>query len=81
MQNDPRIYGPQQSLLLAAGTVAGVALLMGILTQLPLTQAAVATSIGLASLIVACASLSEPILVNGGGCHCRHNRRTWRHHG
>jgi len=61
MQNYPKITGPQQSLLLVAGTVVGVALILGILTQLPITQAAVATSLGLATLIVACAYLSQPI--------------------
>jgi hypothetical protein len=61
MQNYPKISGPQQSLLLVAGTVVGVAVILGILTQLPITQAAVATSLGLATLIVACAYLSQPI--------------------
>jgi hypothetical protein len=60
MQNYPKISGPQQSLLLAAGTVVGVALILGILTQLPITQAAMATSLGLATLIVASAYLSQP---------------------
>jgi hypothetical protein len=61
MQNYPKISGPKQSLLLVAGTVAGVALTLVILTQLPLGPAAVANSLGLASLIVACAYISNPL--------------------
>lgn len=61
MQNYPQISGPRQSLLLAAGTLVGMALTLVIITQLPINQAAVASSLGLASLIVACAHISKPI--------------------
>jgi hypothetical protein len=61
MQNYPKISGPKQSLLLLAGTGVGVALTLVIITQLPLTQAAIASSLGLASLIVACAYISKPL--------------------
>jgi hypothetical protein len=61
MQNYPKISGPKQSLLLLAGTVVGVTLTLVILTQLPLTQAAVVSSLSLASLIVACAYISKPL--------------------
>jgi hypothetical protein len=61
MQNYPKISGPQQSLLVVAGTVVGVTLTLVIVTQLPLTQAAVVSSLGLASLIVACAYISKPL--------------------
>ncbi|QQE67516.1 hypothetical protein GFS31_42290 (plasmid) [Leptolyngbya sp. BL0902] len=61
MQNYPKISGPKQSLLLLAGTGVGVALTLVILTQLPLGAAAVASSLGLASLIVACAYISKPL--------------------
>lgn len=60
MQNYPKISGPKQSLLLA-GTAVGVALTLVILTQLPLTQAAIVSSLGLGSLIVACAYISKPL--------------------
>ncbi len=61
MQNYPQISGPRQSLLLLAGTVVGVALTLVIITQLPLKQATVVSSISLASLIVACAYISKPL--------------------
>jgi len=61
MQNYPKISGPRQSLLLIAGTFVGVALTLVIITQLPLEQAAVVSSISLASLIVACAYISKPL--------------------
>ena len=61
MQNYPKLSGPKQSLLLAAGTAVGVALTLAIITQLPLSQAAVASSLGLGSLIVACAYISKPL--------------------
>lgn len=61
MQNYPQISGPRQSLLLLAGTFVGVALTLVIITQLPLEQAAVVSSISLASLIVACAYISKPL--------------------
>jgi hypothetical protein len=61
MQNYPKISGPKQSLLLLAGTGVGVGLTLVILTQLPLTQAAVVSSLGLGSLIVACAYISRPL--------------------
>ncbi|MGF1570646.1 MAG: hypothetical protein ACFCVD_21660 [Nodosilinea sp.] len=61
MQNHPKISGPQQSLLLLAGTGVGVALTLAILTQLPLKQAAIVSSLSLASLIVACAYISKPL--------------------
>lgn len=61
MQNYPKINGPKQSLLLLAGTLVGVALTLVIITQLPIDQAAVASSLGLASLIVFCAYVSKPI--------------------
>ncbi|MGI0486653.1 hypothetical protein ACN4EK_14535 [Pantanalinema rosaneae CENA516] len=61
MQNYPQITGPRQSLLLLAGTFVGVALTLVIITQLPLEQAAVVSSMSLASLIVACAYLSKPL--------------------
>lgn len=61
MQNYPKISGPQQSLPLLAGTAIGVALTLTILTQLPLNQATVVSSLSLASLIVACAYVSKPL--------------------
>jgi hypothetical protein len=61
MQNYPKISGPKQSLPLLAGTAIGVALTLTILTQLPLHQAAVVSSLSLASLIVACAYVSKPL--------------------
>lgn len=61
MQNYPRISGPQQSLLLLAGTLVGVALTLAILTQLPIGSAAVVSSLGLASLIILCAYVSKPV--------------------
>jgi hypothetical protein len=61
MQNYPQISGPQQSLFLLAGTVVGVVFTLVIITQLPIDQAAVASSLGLSSLIVACAHISKPI--------------------
>jgi hypothetical protein len=61
MQNYPKISGPKQSMLLLVGTVVGVALTLVILTQLPLTQAAIVSSLGLASLIVACAYIIKPL--------------------
>lgn len=61
MQNLPQTYGPQHSLIMALGTVIGVALTLGIVTQLPLLQATILCSLGLSSLIVACAYISRPI--------------------
>jgi hypothetical protein len=61
MQNYPKITGPRQSLLLLAGTLVGVTLTLVIITQLPLGAAAVASSLGLASLIVFCAYVSKPL--------------------
>jgi len=61
MQNYPKISGPKQSLLLLAGTLVGAAFTLVILTQLPLNQAAVVSSLGLAGLIVFCAYVSRPI--------------------
>jgi hypothetical protein len=61
MQNYPKISGPKQSLLLLLGTGMGVTLTLVILTQLPLNQAAVVSSLSLASLIVACAYISKPL--------------------
>lgn len=61
MQNYPKVSGPQQSLLLLAGTLVGVALTLMVITQLPIGQATIVSSIGLASLIVACAYISNPL--------------------
>jgi hypothetical protein len=61
IQNYPKISGPKQSLLLLAGTVVGVALTLMIITQLPIGQAAVASSLSLACLFVLCAHISKPI--------------------
>lgn len=61
MQNLPQATGPQQSLIMALGTAIGVAITLGIVTQLPLAQATIITSLGLSSLIVACAYVSRPI--------------------
>lgn len=61
IQNYPKISGPKQSLLLLTGTGVGVALTLAIITQLPLNQAAVVSSLGLGSLIVACAYISRPL--------------------
>lgn len=61
MQNYPQVSGPQQSLLLLAGTLLGVALTLTIITQLPIGQAAVASSLSLACLFVLCAHVSKPI--------------------
>jgi hypothetical protein len=61
IQNLPKTTGPQQTLWMALGTGVGVALTLVILTQLPLTQAAVVSSLSLASLIVACAYISKPL--------------------
>lgn len=61
MQNYPRSSGPQQSLLLLAGTLVGVALTLVILTQLPIGSAAVVSSLGLASLIILCAYVSKAV--------------------
>ncbi len=61
MQSYPKISGPKQSLLLVAGTVVGVALTLAIVTQLPIAQATVVSSLGLASLVVVCAYVSKPI--------------------
>ncbi len=61
MQNYPQLSGPRQSLLLLAGTGVGVALTLVIITQLPLTLAAIVSSLSLASLIVACAYISKPM--------------------
>jgi len=46
---------------MALGTAIGVAITLGIVTQLPLAQATIITSLGLSSLIVACAYVSRPI--------------------
>jgi hypothetical protein len=59
MQNLPHATGPQQSLTMALGTAIGVAITLGIVTQLPLAQATIITSLGLSSLIVACAYVSR----------------------
>lgn len=61
MHNYPKISGLRQSLPLLLGTGLGVALTLVILTQLPLNQAAVVSSLSLASLIVACAYISKPL--------------------
>lgn len=61
MQNLPQATGPQQSLIMALGTAIGVAITLGIVTQLPLAQATIITSLGLSSLIVACAYVSRPV--------------------
>ncbi|OKH39770.1 hypothetical protein NIES2119_05865 [[Phormidium ambiguum] IAM M-71] len=61
MQNYPKVSGPQQSLLLLAGTLVGVALTLMVITQLPIGHATMVSSIGLASLIVACAYISNPL--------------------
>lgn len=61
MQNYPKISGPKQSLLLLLGTLIGTALTLVILTQLPIDQAAVVSSLGLAGLTVFCAYVSKPI--------------------
>lgn len=61
MQNYPKITGPRQSLLLLAGTLVGVTLTLVIITQLPIDQAAVVSSLGLATLIVLCAYVSKPL--------------------
>jgi hypothetical protein len=61
MHNYPKISGLRQSLPLLLGTGLGVALTLVILTQLPLNQAAVVSSLSLASLIVACAYISRPL--------------------
>lgn len=61
MQNYPQISGPRQSLLLSAGTLVGIALTLVIITQLPIDQAAVVSSLGLATLIVLCAYVSKPL--------------------
>ena len=60
MQNYPKVSGPKQSLLLLAGTAVGVSFTLVIITQWPLGPAAVASSLGLATLIVACAYISNP---------------------
>ena len=60
IQNFPRATGPRQTLIMGAGTLVGVALTLVIINQLPITQATVVCSIGLASLIVACAYVSSP---------------------
>jgi hypothetical protein len=61
MQNYPKITGPKQSLMLVLGTIIGAALTLVILTQLPINQAAVVSSLGLAGLTVFCAYVSKPI--------------------
>lgn len=60
MQNYPKISGSKQSLLLM-GTLIGAALTLVILTQLPIDQAAVVSSLGLAGLTVFCTYVSKPI--------------------
>ena len=45
MQNLPQATGPQQSLTMALGTAIGVAITLGIVTQLPLAQATIITSL------------------------------------
>ncbi len=57
----PKATGPQQSLIMAMGTIIGVGVTLGIVTQLPLAHATVITSLGLSSLIVACAYISRPV--------------------
>ncbi|MFH7243823.1 MAG: hypothetical protein ACHWZW_13345 [Spirulina sp.] len=61
MQNLPKIQGTRQSLIMALGTIIGVGLTLGIVTQLPLAQATVITALGMSSLIVACAYISRPV--------------------
>lgn len=57
----PKVTGPQQSLIMAMGTIISVGITLGIVTQLPLAHATVLTSLGLSSLIVACAYISRPV--------------------
>ena len=61
MQNFTKTTGPQQSLIMALGTIIGVGLTLGIDTQLPLAQDPVLTSLGMSGLIVACAYISRPV--------------------
>ncbi len=61
IQNLPKTTGPQQTLLMALGTVISVAITLGIVTQLPIAQATLISSLGLFSLIVACAYISRPV--------------------
>ncbi|MEY3298684.1 MAG: hypothetical protein RLZZ597_1944 [Cyanobacteriota bacterium] len=61
IQNLPKATGPRQTLMMALGTVISVAITLGIVTQLPIAQATLITSVGLASLIVVCAYISRPL--------------------
>lgn len=62
MQNFQRNSSPKEKLLMLAGTILGGAVTMMVVTALPVTQATLISSIALASLIVACAYLSNPLL-------------------
>jgi hypothetical protein len=62
MQNFQRDSGPKERLLMMIGTIVGGATTLVIITQLPIAQATLVSSIALASLIVACAYLSNPML-------------------
>lgn len=62
MQNFPKVSGPKETVLMMLGTVLGVGITLVVMTQLPIAQAIVIGSILLASLIVACAYLSTPVL-------------------
>lgn len=61
IQNLPKVTSPQQSLVMALGTVIGVGLTLGLVKQLTLPHATVITSLGMSSLIVACAYISRPV--------------------
>lgn len=62
MQNFPQDSGPKEKLLMLAGTLLGGFITMTVVTTLPIAQATLVSSIALASLIVACAYLSNPML-------------------
>lgn len=62
MQNFQRDSGPKQKLLMLAGIILGGGITMIVVTTLPIEQSSLVSSIALASLIVTCAYLSNPML-------------------
>jgi hypothetical protein len=62
MQNFQRDSGTKEKLLMLAGTLLGGFITMTVVTTLPIEQSTLVSSIALASLIVTCAYLSNPML-------------------
>jgi hypothetical protein len=62
MQDFPGNSNPKETLLMMFGTLVGGATTLVIITQLPISQSILVSAIALASLIVACAYLSNPLL-------------------